>query len=205
MLVKEFVLLPGLGGDDATMNSVHRRLARAFPEIQSSTLVGDFPITSKAETRLGWFRYPKDSERELEQTGKDSLEHLENSIRRIHVQLDARILAGCSSTELGIIGHSQGGAMALAAGLTYPRPLGFVCSIAGYLVLPALANPVVTSTRYLLLHGQQDDVVNVRWSHYAHQWLIDRGFHAEIEVGQFDIFPHGMHARQISAIIDRLS
>tara|TARA_B110000208_G_scaffold69034_1_gene89155 strand:+ start:4374 stop:4754 length:381 start_codon:yes stop_codon:yes gene_type:complete len=73
--------------------------------------------------------------------------------------------AGYPSESIYVGGFSQGGAIALLAGLTYPRKLGGVAVLSGWLMLReelaagALASPANAGIRVFWGHGESDGVV----------------------------------------------
>ena len=62
---------------------------------------------------------------------------LKASAALIHSQLDAAVAKGTASTDIVIGGFSQGGAMALYAGYTYPKTLAGVVVFSGWAPLQA--------------------------------------------------------------------
>ena len=57
---------------------------------------------------------------------------LKASAEIIHGQIDAAVAKGTASTDIVLGGFSQGGAMALYAGYTYPKTLAGVVSFSGW-------------------------------------------------------------------------
>ena len=70
---------------------------------------------------------------------------------------------GISSNRIILAGFSQGGAIALHSGLSYPRPLAGIMALSTYLPLhssfTANADPANQSTDIFMAHGSQDTVV----------------------------------------------
>ena len=66
---------------------------------------------------------------------------LKASAEIIHGQIDAAVAKGTASTEIVLGGFSQGGAMALYAGYTYPKTLAGVVVFSGWPPLQAADEP----------------------------------------------------------------
>lgn len=186
------------------MLPVLRRLRRRCGEIQSTTLTGDFLINPADPTSLAWFRFPRNEERDINHPDRPELENLAYSLKRVHDEIQMCIEAGISPQAIALIGHSQGGAMALAAGVTFDQPLGIVCCIAGYLALPKEYDLAPRGTPFFLLHARQDPVVTAYWAEVTRDWFLTRQYTCELRFDDFEVNPHGMHQRQISAIADRI-
>jgi|GEM_PF-5226264 len=201
--VEHFILLPGLDCDETTMEPIKRRLLRRCQEMQTTTLIGEYFLELESGRHRAWFRYPRDDQRDLTGPNRPRFENLEVSIARVHEAIRDAISAGAAPHSIGLLGHSQGGAVAIAAALTFPETLGIVCSIAGYLALPLEGVIYPTSTRFFLQHAHQDPIIRVHWAHYAHQWLLEHGYTSELVIDDFEIHPHAMHPRQIAAIAAR--
>lgn len=56
------------------------------------------------------------------------------SVAALHAILDALVADGVQPAEIVLGGFSQGGAIALSAGLSYSKPLGGLVSISGWCV-----------------------------------------------------------------------
>jgi phospholipase/carboxylesterase len=81
------------------------------------------------------------------------------AVRALLAREEARVPAG----RIVLAGFSQGAALALHVGRTYPRRLAGILALSGYLVMPKTPDdPANADTPMLLLHGTQDDVVPVR-------------------------------------------
>ena len=130
---------------------------------------------------LGWFDPPRDSGRSLDGPNRPKLEGISESIEWVHRRIHDLIDDGSETKDIHLFGHSQGGAIALAAGLTFPLRLGSVCTIAGYLALTPEMAPLSTGTHYFLQHAEQDDNVSVRWAHYADTFIRRIGEPCEVK------------------------
>ena len=78
------------------------------------------------------------------------------------------------------MGFSQGGLMALEAGLNYPGKILAIVSMSGYLPYPRATlqkAKMPFETPILLVHGIEDPLVPVQWSREAQQALQQAGYH----------------------------
>jgi len=55
-------------------------------------------------------------------------------VARLHATLDQLVAEGLQPADIVLGGFSQGGAIALSAGMSYPKPLGGLVSISGWCV-----------------------------------------------------------------------
>ena len=92
------------------------------------------------------------------------LQGLAASSKIIHEILDKEVAAGTPSDEIVLGGFSQGGAMALLAGYTYPKPLAGVACLSGWPAMQAdfktrVGGGVNAKTPAFVAHGDADEVV----------------------------------------------
>lgn len=90
------------------------------------------------------------------------------SVKVLHKLVDDEIAAGIDPKRIVIAGFSQGCAMSLLSGLTYPKPLGAIVGLSGYLPLRQKLEELRTEankkTPVWLGHGTADPVVNFKVS-----------------------------------------
>ena len=94
----------------------------------------------------------------------DDVVGLEASRKAIHALIDKEVASGTPSTDIVVGGFSQGGAMALLAGYSYPKPLAAVVCLSGWPVLvddflPRVTGGANATTPAFVAHGAQDQVV----------------------------------------------
>jgi phospholipase/carboxylesterase len=79
-----------------------------------------------------------------------------------------------------LAGFSQGGLMALEAGLNYEGKILAIVSMSGYMPYPKQTLQKAKAsfeTPILLVHGIEDPLVPVQWSRETHQALQQGGYH----------------------------
>ena len=108
---------------------------------------------------------------------------LAESVARVNTYLDAEIGHGIPASRLVLAGFSQGGAVALSAGLTFAGRLGGILALSAYLPFPArlsaeksVANAAVP---ILMCHGRMDPVVPIAMGLEARDALQAHGYAVE--------------------------
>jgi len=90
---------------------------------------------------------------------------------------------GIDSTKIVLAGFSQGGVIALHAGLRYPEALGGIMALSTYLAMPeALSQEAHSANQQILIlmaHGTQDQVISLSMAERSMQALKDR--HYEVQ------------------------
>lgn len=117
----------------------------------------------------------------------------EAGIRRSVTYLNSLIAEeqarGIAAESIIVAGFSQGGVIALHAGLTYASPLAGILALSTYLALPtALASEMPEANRkvpILIAHGTDDPVVPCSLAEAAHRQLKSLGC-------QVDFFSYAM-------------
>jgi phospholipase/carboxylesterase len=102
------------------------------------------------------------------------------SAAAVHGLIDAEHAAGISIARIVVAGFSQGGAIALQAGLRYAQPLAGILALSTYLPLAAtLAEEAVPANRaipILMCHGRQDPVVPLELARKSFAALQAQGY-----------------------------
>ncbi|MHB1947946.1 MAG: alpha/beta hydrolase [Gammaproteobacteria bacterium] len=89
-----------------------------------------------------------------------------DSIQQVEKLIEKEIQRGISSNKIILAGFSQGAAIALAMGLRYPKPLGGILALSGFLphietLLANEASPENFTTPIFLGHGSEDMIVPI--------------------------------------------
>ena len=155
------------------------------------------PITINQGYQMpGWYDIYSDDivSGEDEQGIKES----SSAIRQMCQQQEA---SGISPERIILAGFSQGGAIALHCGLSYPRALGGIMALSTYLPLHASfandANPANHATDIFMAHGLEDPVVAFGFGKQSFQFLADAGY--PIHWHEYAM-PHSVCPKEISDI-----
>lgn len=87
------------------------------------------------------------------------------SRKNINELIEKEVASGVPHENIFLIGFSQGGAVALLTGITYPRKLAGLVGLSTFLPLSEEAKTHIEAanqqTPILMMHGKEDNVVNV--------------------------------------------
>ncbi|MFO1324027.1 MAG: alpha/beta hydrolase-fold protein [Burkholderiales bacterium] len=108
-------------------------------------------------------------------------------VRRSQAQLEALVARekarGVSDARIVLAGFSQGGAVALYAGLRHPQRLAAIVALSTYLIdAPALAVEAAPANRdvpIFMAHGTHDPVVRFQWAEASRDALAAAGYAVE--------------------------
>ncbi len=102
----------------------------------------------------------------LEKFEREDVEGMYKARDNIHELIDDQIKAGFDSNEIILAGFSQGGVLALLAGLSYSKPLKGIIALSCYLPLhhqlPEYTHDNNKHTPIFLAHGTLDEVVEYK-------------------------------------------
>jgi phospholipase/carboxylesterase len=105
------------------------------------------------------------------------------SIAQIEALIADEVARGTPASRIVLAGFSQGGAMALQAGLRHSEPLAGIIGLSCYLPMAqSLANERATAgtgTPVLLMHGSRDPVVPLALGEHARRTLTDWGYRVD--------------------------
>lgn len=112
---------------------------------------------------------------------KPGILHAETLINDV---IAKQIEEGFTSKQIMLAGFSQGGAMALFAGLRYKEPLAGIIALSAYIPLQQEKRIVQGSSLPIFVaQGQYDDIVLPKWSQQTVDWLQSSGMnHIETHV-----------------------
>lgn len=189
----------GLGGDRRTMSPIHEYCGDRLDETTFLAVEGPLDLGAPDSPCLGWFEPPGEN-RFVAGPDPPRLSGIRQSVALVHRTMDALADRGVASTQIHLLGHSQGGAIAIVSALTYPEPLGGVHSIAGYLAFTPEMKLLGSDTPYYLHHSRYDDNVHCKWSAYAQNFLASQGRLCVLRQWEIDVQPHAIHPQQLDAI-----
>ncbi|MGI9249800.1 MAG: alpha/beta hydrolase [Pseudohongiellaceae bacterium] len=103
---------------------------------------------------------------------------LRQSAGRVHDLIKREIARGIAPARIIVAGFSQGGAVALEAGLTFPQRLGGIMSLSGYFatVHSIAINPAQQHIPILVCHGTEDPMVAEALGRKSAERLQELGF-----------------------------
>lgn len=135
----------------------------------------ELPVTVNAgHVMPAWYdiRWP-DLRRDADEAG------IRTSVAALGDLIQAEIDQGVAPERIVLAGFSQGGAIVLHAGLTYPRRLGGILALSTYLALPdALAtelHPANSSTPIFMGHGSEDPIAPLAVAQASRDQLLALG------------------------------
>jgi phospholipase/carboxylesterase len=128
-----------------------------------------------------------------------------DGVRRSQIRVEALIAReaarGIVARRVVLAGFSQGGAIALHAGLRHAERLAGIIALSAYLIAPAaLASEASAANRdvpIFMAHGTLDPVVQFRWAELSRQTLVAAGYAVEWRAYPM---PHSAVPEEIAAI-----
>lgn len=128
------------------------------------------PVTLNAGFRMpSWFDL-----KTLDMYGPEDADGIHEATKNVQQLIQTEISAGISANRIIVGGFSQGGALALHAGLTFSEPLGGIIGLSCWLPLhksfPA-AKKTADSVPIFQCHGEVDPVVPYKFGQLSHYSL----------------------------------
>ena len=126
---------------------------------------------------------------------------VQQSARQVAALMDREKQRGILPTRIVLAGFSQGGAIALYAGLRYPERLAGIIALSTYLVaadgLAAEASEANRGTPIFMGHGMADPVVRFEWGEASRQALVAAGHSVEWHTYRME---HSVCIEEINAV-----
>ena len=111
---------------------------------------------------------------------REDVAGIQESAARVHGLIDRERAAGISPERIVLAGFSQGGAVALQAGVRYPQSLAGILALSTYLplraTLAAEAAPANREIPILMCHGREDPIVPIALARQSFDALNAAGF-----------------------------
>lgn len=171
------IWLHGLGGSpDEFMQCIPKLALPAALAIHFVFPIAPaIPVTFLGYYLSAWFDIKSISkdDRDIDQIG------FENSVKSIHRLIDREIASGIPAEHVYLAGFSQGGFVAYAAALTYPKKLGGLMALSTY--MPDLTWLLQHQQKHvqlpiLIMHGRQDSIVSLVRGRMSNQLLKQLGY-----------------------------
>ena len=120
--------------------------------------------------------------------------------------IDAEIASGIDAEHIVLAGFSQGGAIALQAGLRNTSQLAGILALSTYLPLAdslaAEATDASASVPIFLAHGSIDPVISIDLAKQSREQLQQQGL--EVEWHEYDGMPHSVSEQELFHIAEWL-
>ena len=131
----------------------------------------------------------------------EDIEGLRTSETQVRTLVEREVSRGVSEERIVLAGFSQGGAIALQAGVRHPRRLAGIMALSTYLTLPeqleSEADPANGDCPIFMAHGTHDPVVPYEGGQLSRQALEAQGY--EIEWREYPM-QHSVCAEEIADI-----
>lgn len=119
----------------------------------------------------------------LDRPDNASEDDILNTVAQINKLIEAEIKEGRTANKIVLAGFSQGGVIALQAGLRFPQRLAGIMALSTYIPFPesllSKVNPAQKGLAIFAAHGLQDPVIPIAsWQHYV-PLLESAGFNVE--------------------------
>jgi phospholipase/carboxylesterase len=175
------VLLHGLGADgwDFVPIVEELRLPDALPVRWVFPHASMRPVTVNAGYVMrAWYDI-----KSFTPEGRADAAGLAESVKRVNGYLDAEIARGVEPSRIVLAGFSQGGAVALSAGLRFGERLAGLLALSTYLPFPARLAAEKSAANadlpILMCHGRMDPVVDIGMGLEARDVLSAQGYAVE--------------------------
>jgi phospholipase/carboxylesterase len=133
--------------------------------------------------------------------GRQDAAGVRASQARVEALIARERARGIAAHSIVLAGFSQGGAMALQAGLRHPERLAGILALSGYLPLPeSLADEVSRANRdvpIFIAHGTQDPVIPLSWAMRSRDRLLALDY--AVEWREYPM-PHSVCAEEIADV-----
>lgn len=169
---KAIILLHGLGADAGDLSELATHLQTASADCRfifpNAPLI---PVTINGGMLMpAWFDILGFSE-----NSKQDKEGIAEAKMHIDRLIDEQNAQGIPHDQIFIGGFSQGGALALYAGLHTPARLGGIIALSTYLPIADSLSPLHQSLPVFLAHGTHDPVLPLAWAKIAKAQLEGYG------------------------------
>lgn len=115
--------------------------------------------------------------------GREDEESIRASQAMIEQLIEQEVARGIATERIVIAGFSQGCVMTLQTGLRYPRKLGGLMCLSGYLALSdkleAERSAASKDTPIFMVHGKGDPVIPIQYSERSRDFLGNIGYQIE--------------------------
>lgn len=167
------IWMHGLGSDASNMMTLASELPLTLPVRHVCLDAPVRPVTFNNHMQMrAWYDIVG-----FKAEDRDDKEGILQSTDAIHQVIEAQLAEGFCASQIFLAGFSQGGAMALVAGLHSKHAVGGIISLSAYLPLAAhIKTNLDRNTPIFIGSGLYDPVVLPAWTANSVQWLQVQGF-----------------------------
>lgn len=123
---------------------------------------------------------------------------IRRSQQQVSALLEAQIASGIDPKRTILAGFSQGGVIALEAGVRYHRPIAGIVALSTYVALPeAFPEAADAAPQILMMHGTQDPIVPLALAEQSRLVLVRKGYRVTWHVFPM---PHSVCAEEIAVL-----
>jgi len=108
-----------------------------------------------------------------------SADQITAAVQRVHALADAEVDAGVAAEHMVFAGFSQGGVIALLAGLSWNKACAGILALSTYFPEGLLQNPWPQQPPIYMTHGDFDDVIPISMAKQAFGLLKESGLNIE--------------------------
>jgi phospholipase/carboxylesterase len=175
------IWLHGLGDDGNGWSQVVGALG--LPSTLSVRFVfphaPEMPVTINNGMKMrAWYDF-----KDADFSSRADLAGVRKSQAHVEALIAREVGRGIAPRRIVLAGFSQGGAIALYAGLRHPARLAGIVALSTYLIAgPSLAVEAAPANRdvpIFMAHGTQDPVVRFAWAEMSSRALIEGGWHVD--------------------------
>lgn len=169
----------GVSADDLTpiLKNLTRSRELGLHYLAPNAPVRNLSVNNGRPTRA-WFDMVENAE-----SDDPICEGLEESCDSISRLLDEEATRGMPSRQTILAGFSQGGTLALHAGLQYSEPLAGILVLSSALIaadkIPKASDSANGETPILMIHGEEDDVVPLSVASEGRDYLRSLGYQVD--------------------------
>ncbi len=168
--MKAIIAIHGWKGDEY----VFEQVAKLISLENSEWFFPRAPYRTDSDNGYSWFGGNDEDGWKFDKTF-DGMNNLINKIQT----------SGYSTSNIYLIGFSQGACLAIDFALRLPFSIGGIISIAGFIKFKERflkdATKESTRTAILLMHGNQDDVISVKAGKTTNDILVEKGYPIHFE------------------------
>ncbi|CAE7574579.1 Lypla2 [Symbiodinium natans] len=126
---------------------------------------------------------------------------MQEAVDRVHAVLHRAMEQGFRADRIVLCGFSQGGTLALQAGLTFPHILAGICAVAGWTTADLPAAGRKNELPILMCHGSEDSMVPIEVGRRSCRSLASKGYN-KVNLVTFKGLRHQLIAIELDEITE---